>query len=244
MLLHYITIPLRGRPPRERCTMPYPWVFITGGCCGRGVQWMGAVLYNQLVTSIYHDIIKSLHPVSTAPPPLMNLERCRIRGGCRCTPIGVWNSFVDLVAMSFSFVCCVSYVMSYDPCMLFVNGGVKHIGETRVCVCVCVCVMLVCVTYALLSRVTPNLPTNSIPTKIAWLRLSGRFPMGLGIPPLRIKLMLASNPLSSIMLVWRLAVYTVLKMRHVTATRCVCVAWCDAQSGIRTSDLSHLRADP
>ena len=25
------------------------WVFIKGGCSGRGVQWMGVVLYNQLV---------------------------------------------------------------------------------------------------------------------------------------------------------------------------------------------------
>ena len=25
------------------------WVFITGGCSGRGVQWMGVVLYNKLV---------------------------------------------------------------------------------------------------------------------------------------------------------------------------------------------------
>ena len=31
---------------------------------------------------------------------------------------------------------------------------------------------------------TPNLPTNIIPTNIAWLKLSGKLPMGLGIPPL------------------------------------------------------------
>ena len=31
---------------------------------------------------------------------------------------------------------------------------------------------------------TPNPPTNIIPTKIAWRKLSGKFPMGLGIPPL------------------------------------------------------------
>ena len=28
------------------------WVFITGGCSGRGVQWMGVVLYNKLVYNI------------------------------------------------------------------------------------------------------------------------------------------------------------------------------------------------
>ena len=31
---------------------------------------------------------------------------------------------------------------------------------------------------------TPNLPTNIIPTKIAWLKLSGKSPMGLRIPAL------------------------------------------------------------
>ena len=54
-------------------------------------------------------------------------------------------------------------------------------------------------------RPTPNLPTNIIPTKIAWLKLSGKSPMGLGIPPLKIKIMLESNSLNSIML-GRLAV--------------------------------------
>ena len=54
-------------------------------------------------------------------------------------------------------------------------------------------------------QVTPNLPTKIIPTKIAWLRLSGRLPMGLGIPSLKIRIMLESNPLKSRVLVWRLA---------------------------------------
>ena len=53
---------------------------------------------------------------------------------------------------------------------------------------------------------TPHLPTNIIPTKIARFKLSGKFPMGLGMPPLKIKIMLESNPLKSIMLVRRLAV--------------------------------------
>ena len=48
---------------------------------------------------------------------------------------------------------------------------------------------------------TPNLPTNIIPAKIAWLKLSGKFPMGLEIPPLKTKIMLESNPLKSTMLV-------------------------------------------
>ena len=53
---------------------------------------------------------------------------------------------------------------------------------------------------------TPNLPTKIIPCKIAWLKLSGEFPMGLEIPLLKLKLIFESNPLKSIILVWRLAV--------------------------------------
>ena len=48
---------------------------------------------------------------------------------------------------------------------------------------------------------TPNLPTKFVPTNIAWLKLSGRSPMGLGIPPLQIKITLESNPQRSTMLV-------------------------------------------
>ena len=53
---------------------------------------------------------------------------------------------------------------------------------------------------------TPNPPTNIIPTNIAWLKLSGKFPMSLGIPPLKFKIMLESNPLKSSMLVGGLGV--------------------------------------
>ena len=45
-----------------------------------------------------------------------------------------------------------------------------------------------------------------IPTKIDWLKLSGKSPMALGIPPLNLKIMLESNPLKSMMLVQRLGV--------------------------------------
>ena len=53
--------------------------------------------------------------------------------------------------------------------------------------------------------ITPNLPTKITPTKIAWLRLSGKFPMGLGIPPGKLKIVLESNPLKSTMLARGLA---------------------------------------
>ena len=52
----------------------------------------------------------------------------------------------------------------------------------------------------------PNLLTKIIPAKIARLKLSGKFPIALGIPPLIIKIMHESNPLKSTMLVRRLAV--------------------------------------
>ena len=39
-----------------------------------------------------------------------------------------------------------------------------------------------------------NLPTKIIPTKVPWLNISGEFlPMGLGILPLEIKILLESN---------------------------------------------------
>ena len=44
------------------------------------------------------------------------------------------------------------------------------------------------------------------PTNIARLKLSGKHPMGLGIPSLKIKIMLESNPLKPTMLVGRLGV--------------------------------------
>ena len=59
---------------------------------------------------------------------------------------------------------------------------------------------------ALRERATPNLPTNIIPTNIAWLKPSGKSPMDMRIPPLRIKIMLESYPLKPTMLVGGLGV--------------------------------------
>ena len=44
---------------------------------------------------------------------------------------------------------------------------------------------------------TPNLP-NIIPTKIVRLKLSGKSPVDMRIPPLTFNIMLESNPLKSI----------------------------------------------
>ena len=40
------------------------WVFITGGCSGRGVQWMGVVSYNKLV----HNTIQITTPCFHCTP--------------------------------------------------------------------------------------------------------------------------------------------------------------------------------
>ena len=40
------------------------WVFVTGGCSGRGVQWVGIVSYNQLV----HNIIQITTPCFHCTP--------------------------------------------------------------------------------------------------------------------------------------------------------------------------------
>ena len=41
---------------------------------------------------------------------------------------------------------------------------------------------------------TPNLPTKNLPAKTAWLKLSGKFPMDMRIPPLTIKILLHPGP--------------------------------------------------
>ena len=53
---------------------------------------------------------------------------------------------------------------------------------------------------------TPSLPTNIIPTNIACVKLSGRFPVDMRIPPLKIKILLESDPPITRVLVRRLAV--------------------------------------
>ena len=60
------------------------------------------------------------------------------------------------------------------------------------------------------SSTTPNLPTNIVPTNIAWLKLSEKFPMDMRIPPLKHNIMLESNPLRSTMLVGRLGVILIV----------------------------------
>ena len=53
---------------------------------------------------------------------------------------------------------------------------------------------------------TPNLPTKILPAKIRRLETSGEFPMDMRIPPLKIKILLESNPPKSRISVQRLDV--------------------------------------
>ena len=55
----------------------------------------------------------------------------------------------------------------------------------------------------------PDFPNNIVPTNIAWLKISGKFPMGLRIPPRNIKIVLESSPLKSTMSVGRLGVWMI-----------------------------------
>ena len=55
-----------------------------------------------------------------------------------------------------------------------------------------------------------NLPTNIIPTKICWLKMSVKFPADMRIPPLKLKILFQSKPLKSRILVRRLAVQPIL----------------------------------
>ena len=63
-------------------------------------------------------------------------------------------------------------------------------------------------------RNATDLPTKIIPKKIAWLKLSRKFPTGLGIPRPRIKILLESSPLRSRILVRRLAAVWLIRSRR------------------------------
>ena len=73
-------------------------------------------------------------------------------------------------------------------------------------------------TFASTSTSSPNLPTKNLPTKIAWLKTFGELPMDMRIPPLKIKIMLESDPLKSEILMRRLAVSFFKKVEHILDT--------------------------
>ena len=52
------------------------WVFIKGGCSGRGVQWMGVVLCSKIV----HNTIQITTPCFHCTPPLQHVEGSTVWG--------------------------------------------------------------------------------------------------------------------------------------------------------------------
>ena len=62
----------------------------------------------------------------------------------------------------------------------------------------------------MLSHLTPDLPTKIIPTEIRWLKLSGRYPVEMRMPTLKIEIMFESNPRTTRILVRMLAVFVLV----------------------------------
>ena len=93
------------------------------------------------------------------------------------------------ISLSLSLSLCIStyiyiyihmhiHIYIYIPLFRGVERIATHCSHT---VCTSTCSPL---------RHMPNLPTKIIPTKIYWLRLSGKFHAGLGIPPINIQILL------------------------------------------------------
>ena len=58
-----------GRRPARGARAPRIWILCRGGCSGRGVQWMGVVLYNKTaLCNVNHYTLFPLHP------PLRNVD--------------------------------------------------------------------------------------------------------------------------------------------------------------------------
>ena len=81
----------------------------------------------------------------------------------------------------------------------------------------------------LCSLPTPNLLTKIIPTKIPWLEIPGEFLMDMRIPPLRIKILLESNPPKSRILVGKLGVESL----RLGRPRCHLHGWAPAPGNAR-----------
>ena len=114
-----------------------------------------------------------------------------------CVYIYTYYIYIYIYTCIYLYIYVHMYICTYGGCDPSTRSGWPVWSQRLLA-------WLVALTSTL--RHTPNFPTKIIPTKIAWLKLSGEFPMGLGIPPLVIKIMLESNPLKSIMLVQRWAV--------------------------------------
>ena len=98
------------------------------------------------------------------------------------------------------------------------------------------CLVACCCVYVFIS-------TSCIPTKMCWLKMSGRFPMDMRMPPRKSKSMLASDPPKSAILVQRLAIlggWSDVKSQRVVPckmclfTRCMSIkCWVQCVSACR-----------
>ena len=115
------------------------------------------------------------------------------------------------ISISISVSMCIRLIIIYMPInfdlglwalddqLLFRSLGIY----LHVYMSTCVCIYIYIYTHTCMCI---NVPTNITPTNIARLKLSGKSPMGLGIPPLKIQIMFESNPPKLTMLAGRLGV--------------------------------------
>ena len=101
---------------------------------------------------------------------------------------------------------------SRAPAVNIIKIITKHIYiyiyiHTHVVICYYILHVIIYIyIYMYIHKVSPISLLTLHPTNIARLKLSGKSPAGLGIPPLSIKIVLESNPLKSTFLVGRLGV--------------------------------------
>ena len=60
MCMHFVTF-LAIATGTLASRNPPQWIFITGGCSGRGVQWIGVTLYNKIVYIIMRITTPCFH---------------------------------------------------------------------------------------------------------------------------------------------------------------------------------------
>ena len=128
----------------------------------------------------------------------------------------LYYTLLSAISHAAAFCTETAWVGPVGTQVLWCKLGVPQfhlVGMTTLCLAGA---RLVCIAYSLARGHAPNLPSKMMPTKIAWFKSSGEFPMGLGIPPFMIKILLESNPLKSRILVRRLAVPYSLARGHKT----------------------------
>ena len=85
---HAKSLPLGSEGTSENRCLRRPWVFITGGCSGRGVQWMGVVPYSKLVYNTTQITTPCFHctPLWWILSPNLAGTRCALKKTCAHGP--------------------------------------------------------------------------------------------------------------------------------------------------------------